>query len=535
MITKTQKITALLCVLALAANPLAAIKPTQPAPAQNPITAEAKKAPDHNQAAAKPGNTKPAIKQGGIAQADSALTSQLANPAINLSEGAVKKENRILTKNGQVYPIRQYKTLLNPNDPSANQWWVAPNGMNAVWDIPFGPRQTKIAIIDTGFALAHQEFTGRWAINAGESGSLSSNGLDDDGNGLVDDWRGWDFSTSGNDNSAQAGETNPNGSGTTHGTMVAGVLGATGNNGVGLAGVNWYSSILPIQALDDDGYGDTFTVGEAIYYAADQGADVISISLGTEFEDSYLRLAIQYAMSKGSIVVAAAGNDGCNCISYPANYPEVIAVGAVDSTNNLASFSSYGTRLDLLAPGANIATSTWSAGNPAANYAGNVAGTSFSTPFVAGLLGLARSYQPDAAWEEIVGTMLENSDRRALTAASPRSNTLGFGVSRANTMLGRLSTSSQPIIRYQFGGGYVFGSTRTYQCDGTLPASMFFELSRPNQINYTASPYENYKAVQQGWISREAFYSCIGLPTDLPNSLRVINLPAETKNIYLKP
>lgn len=316
--------------------------------------------------------------------------------------------------------------------------------------------------------------------------------------------------------------------------MVAGVLGATGNNGVGVAGVNWHTAILPIQALNDEGYGDTYTVAEAIYYAADQNADVISISLGSSQEDDYLRYAISYALSKGSIVVAASGNDGCNCISYPANYPEVIAVGALDSTNSPAGFSSYGANLDFLAPGSNMATSYWTPTQPTDAYVGGVAGTSFATPFVSGMLGLARSYQPNATWEEITGTMFENSDRRTLTAVSPRSDTLGYGVSRADTMLARMRTPAQPAIRYQFGGAPSLGSARSYQCENTVPASMFFELTKAGQRSYTTSEYLNYTATTQGWISRKLMPTCIGLPTDTPGVLRIINLPAETSNTYPK-
>lgn len=585
-----QKLLTLSGLLAFLASPLLLLEPAviQTSEPSLPITSKTPQAPAANHTAFMP--NKP-VNPSPAASTSPALPSP-APQTVNLSQGAIKQDDRILTKNGQTYPLRQYKPLIVPNDPFANQWWVAPNGMNAVWDIPFGARSTKVAVIDTGFGLAHQDLAGRWATNGGESGATAAQGssklnctdqglplnqscnniddnfdgivdnevgsttrqnpsrrnctdqglainkqcnrLDDDGNGYIDDWRGYDFASF--DSNVQAGETNPAaaGSGTTHGTMTSGVLGATGNNGVGLAGINWYSSILPIQALNDDAIGDSFTVGESIYYAADQGADVISISLGSSAEDPYLRLAIQYAMSKGAIVVAAAGNDGCNCISYPANYPEVIAVGAIDSSGNAASFSSYGHQLDLLAPGASITTSTWSAANPTSAYASNVAGTSFSTPFVAGLLGLARNYQPNATWEEIIGAMLENSDRRTLTAAVPRNDGLGYGVARANSMLNRLRTPAQPGMRYQFGGAPYFGSVRPYQCETTLPASMLFELSRPGQISYTASQYENFKASQSGWISRELMPVCIGLPSDAPATLRLINLPAEVSNTLPK-
>ncbi len=574
-----------MCMLALIASPFSVIAPSQP------HSFKAHESGDNNpprQNSSKPAaiaDNKSTPKHSDPSPATTS-TGQPSNSQANLSDGAVVEKDRILTRDGRIFPIRQYKPTLSPNDTYANQWWAATNGMNAVWDMSFGARQTKVAIIDTGFALNHQEFANRWAINSGESGSTSNQGasklnctdqalalnkscnniddnfdgivdnefgavsrqnpsflnctdqarsldrscnrLDDDKNGLVDDYRGWDFASF--DNSSQAGQTNPDGSGTTHGTMVAGVLGATGNNGIGLAGVNWYSTILPIQALNDDSYGDSYTVGESIYYAADQGADVISISLGTSADDPYLRLAIRYAMDKGAIVVAASGNDGCNCISYPANYPEVIAVGAIDSSNNPAGFSNYGSRLDVLAPGAGITTSTWTKTNQGSAYAANAAGTSFATPFVSGLLGLARSYQPDATWEEIVGAMLENSDRRSLTASTPRNDQLGYGVTRASTMLARLKTPAQPVQRYQLGGAPVFGSARTYQCENTLPASMLYELTIQGQLRYTASPFENYNATLQGWTSRETFYTCIGLPTDQPGTLRMINLPAEIKN-----
>lgn len=503
--------------------------------------------------------------------------------------GAKKRPTQIVTSDGQVYPLHQYKTFIAPNDPYANQWWVATNSMQQVWDIPFGTSQTKIAIIDTGFALAHQDLSGRWATNTGESGATANEGpslrnctdrglalnlscnvidddfdgivdnesgattyqnrsflnctdqaialnktcnrIDDDSNGYIDDYRGWDFVNY--DASVQAGETNPDGSGTTHGTMVAGVLGANGNNGIGLAGVNWYSTILPIQALDDDSYGDTYTVSEAIRYAADQGSDVISISLGTAYQDPYLRLAIQYAMGRGSIIVAASGNDGCDCVSYPANYPEVLAVGAVNNSGSPASFSSYGRNLDLLAPGQSITSSTWAKTNQSAAYAGNIAGTSFSTPFVSGLLGLARSYQPNAKWEEITGAMLENTDRRTLTAAAPRSNSLGFGVSNANAMLARLRTPAAPVQRHQFSQLFL-SSTALYQCENTIPATLLYELTKAGELRYTASTYEQYKATQQGWTSRDLMYSCIGLPTDAPSILRNINLSAEIINKFYK-
>lgn len=499
--------------------------------------------------------------------------------------------NDSFKKNGTTYPLRVYKPSLIPNDTYANQWWVTPSSMPGVWDLPAPTRSTKIAIIDTGFGLSHQDLQNRWATNANESGSTATenssqlnctgrsialntscnliddnydgivdnesgvtakqnpsrlnctdqgipldkqcNRVDDDSNGLVDDYRGWDFSNF--DNNVQAGETNPGGSGTTHGTMVAGVLGATGNNGIGISGVNWYSQILPLQALNDDSYGNSITVSNAIHYAVDQGSDVISISLGTPLEDPYIREAVEYATDRGVLVVASSGNEGCNCISYPANYPEVIAVGALDRNNVPASFSNYGRNLDILAPGENMTSSYWTSGNPSNSYASNIAGTSFAAPFMSGLFGLGRSLQPNASWDEIVGAMFENADRRTLTTSSPRSDSLGFGSALGTNMLTRLSTPDTTHQRYSFGNNMVQGSNNIYQCTNTLPATLLYKLTKPSQQKYATGTLGYYNLSLQGWSQSELAYSCIGLPTDNPVSVRSIDLNREAFNLFLKP
>lgn len=360
----------------------------------------------------------------------------------------------------------------------------------------------------------------------------SCNLKDDDGNGKVDDWRGWDFSDW--DNSVQAGEVDPAGSGTEHGTMTAGMLGATGNNGVGIAGINWHTSILPLQALDDEGYGNSITVGEAVYYAVDQGTDIISISLGTNGDDPYLRNAILYAMAHDVIVVAAAGNDGCNCLSYPANYPEVVAVGASDSSGQVASFSSYGSNLDITAPGEDMTLPVWTSGNGTSAYVSGAAGTSFSTPFVAGLLGLMKSYQPDATWEELTGVLFENSDRKTLTASSPHNDNFGFGFIKADSALSRTSSPFAPMTTYGFAGP-LLGSERLKACDsGILPGSYLYQLSKSGSIKYTINQYEKRVAENGGWVSQKLFGVCVGLPTDTPDFLRSINLGQELLNTQLK-
>lgn len=499
----------------------------------------------------------------------------------------------MLSVNGKRYPLRIYKTLATatPNDPYATQWWTNATALPQAWQYESSGYVPTVAIIDTGFALQHEEFVDRWYRNAAETGSTaqeapsdldcsdqglaldmacnnidddfdgtvdnetgptaienpswlnctdsglpldkSCNLIDDDGNGLADDVTGWDFSTF--DRSVQAGEMSPNGDRTTHGTMVAGIMGATGNNGKGLAGVSWNSRILPIQAIDDDGYGDTLTVARSIYYAADQGADIINLSLGTSFEDPYLREAIAYALGKGSLVVAASGNDGCDCILYPARYDEVLAVGASNSAGSPSSFSSYGGSLDILAPGEDMTTSTWTSSNPNAAYVAGAAGTSFAAPYVSGLLATARSHTPAASWGELVAALLETSDHRGLTPANPRSSTAGHGYAKADALLARLSTPATPGTRYYFAAlsaPDTLGSGRGHQCEsGGFPTAPLYEMKRANAVRHTVSPLTAYTSAQSGWTTRQVAYVCLGLPHDTPSTVRNINLLSEIHNL----
>lgn len=333
----------------------------------------------------------------------------------------------------------------------------------------------------------------------------------------------------------QAGEINPDGVDVGHGTMVSGVLGATGNNGVGIAGVDWSTTILPLQAIDDNGNGNTLTVAEAVIYAADHKADIISLSLGGSQPDPYLRQAIDYAIDSGSVVVAAAGNDGCDCVSYPANYPEVIAVGSSDSSNNRSTFSNYGNNLDILAPGENIIAPSWSKSLQTNGYVLNVSGTSFSTPLVSGLLALVKSNQPTASWGEITAALTEQSNRLSFTATNPRSSSYGYGIAKADTLLSRATTQLNPTTRYQLGPivpADSLDSNKFYQCEnGRLPSTPLYELKSGSKIKFTISELTKFRAESNNWTSNVLFYGCTGLPNDNPTLTRTINLLNETYNL----
>ena len=247
-----------------------------------------------------------------------------------------------------------------PNDPSFSQQW-GPQKVKApaAWDITTGSNSVIVAVIDTGVS-AHPDLTGKILP-------------------------GYDFAN--NDNNP-TDDFAPTG----HGTKVAGIIGADTNNAVGMAGLSWQSPILPVKVCDTSGNCPDDIISSGIIYATDQGAKVINISLGDSAPSSTLENAVNYAWNKGVVVVAAAGNNGSspttNQVLYPAAYPNVVAVGATSQDDPLfgndqrASYSSYGSALDIVAPGDFIYST---------NYSGSYtsgSGTSFSSPHVAGAAAL---------------------------------------------------------------------------------------------------------------------------------------------------
>lgn len=499
-----------------------------------------------------------------------------------------------LAESGEVYPLRTYRPLFTPNDPGATQWWTTATGVPTAWSIGAGSRPTTIAVIDTGFGLAHEDLIDRWYTNSGEQGPASTempskfnctdqgkpldqscnliddnfdaivdnesglatlqnpsllnctyqgktlekscNLVDDDNNGFVDDVRGWDFAHF--DSSVQAGEVNPNGADAWHGTAVAGVMAATGNNGIGIAGVNWSSKILPLQAIDDDSYGNTLTVSKAIDYAVARNVDIISLSLGSEAEDSYVRQAVQRALDKDILVVAASGNQGCDCMIYPAHYPEVLAVGAQNTDGTPASFSSYGTELDIMAPGVAMATTTWTKDNGVSAYTPNAAGTSFSTPYISGLLGLARSHQPNATWGELTNALLASATHSGLSATNPFLPRIGYGYAQAGAFLTKTTTPATPNTRYTFGSTPIKGalsSALTYQCllPGDYPTAPLYRIAQGSSVFYTIDSLEYVRALARGDTVRSLGRTCVGLPNDAPAVSRLIHLTSEIDNLPL--
>ncbi|NQU05710.1 MAG: S8 family serine peptidase, partial [Calditrichaeota bacterium] len=280
-----------------------------------------------------------------------------------------------------------------PNDPYYPfQWYLHKVSAPAAWDLSRGDEDIVIAIVDVGFDIDHRDLIGKRWINSVEQNG--SEGVDDDGNGYIDDIYGWDFY--GDDN-----DPRPSDPGHDHGTHVAGIACAALDNGYGIAGISGDCRFMSVRV----GYDDYITTGyEGVVYAASMGADIINLSWGATDPSNIERLTIEYAIEQGSLVVAAAGNNEYNNNPhYPAAYEGVLSVGAVTEGDLLVSFSKYGYWLDLTAPGDAI-ISTIPGGF------GVLYGTSMATPLVAGAAALLKSIHPDWTPEQLSMQIINSTD-----------------------------------------------------------------------------------------------------------------------------
>jgi len=308
-----------------------------------------------------------------------------------------------------------------PNDPSFSSLWGMHNtgqsGGTADVDIDapeaWNTRTDStiiVAVIDTGVDYTHPDLAANMWTNPGE---IPGNNVDDDGNGKVDDVFGYDFINGDSDPMDEGGDCS------SHGTHVSGTIGAAGNNGVGVAGINWNVKIMALKAFTGPTtgcYGSSWDAGSAIVYATNEGAKISSHSwrcLGSGCYLQHLVDAINYAHSNGALVIAAAGNDVNNNDinpAYPASYniPNVISVAAIDRNDNLASFSNYGKNtVHLGAPGVDILSTVMPIVNPTM-YA-SYSGTSMATPHVSGVAALVWSQFPNLTHLELKDRILQTT------------------------------------------------------------------------------------------------------------------------------
>lgn len=293
---------------------------------------------------------------------------------------------------------------LTPNDPNySSQVYLPYMNTPAAWDITTGNRDVKVAVLDTGINTTNTDMKN---INVSGYNVIAgtTNYADDHG----------------------------------HGTMVTSVIAAQMNNAFGFAGIAPDVSFLSVKVMSSSGTGTYSDMIKGIEYAVNQGASVINMSIGGRTASSALQLAVKSAVDKGVTIVAAAGNESASSISYPAAYPEVIGVGAIDIYGNKMSFSNTGTGLTIMAGGsARVATFT--------DFISTATGTSFASPYVAGLVALMYSANPG-----ITPTLVMDSISQTAKDLGPAGydTTFGYGVVDMGKALGLISgtPTSSPAV-----------------------------------------------------------------------------------------
>jgi thermitase len=319
-----------------------------------------------------------------------------------------------------------------PNDNYFNrQWGLYNNGimsgigtvkadadtdMELAWDIETGDPNLVIAVIDSGFRMTHPELAGRIWNNPNDP----VDGIDNDGNGLIDDYQGWDYTNNDNDPTDDHG----------HGTNCSGIVLAGANNGIGYAGVNWNSKLMVLKALNANNSGTFSAMTNSIYYAVDNGAKVISMSIGGPSFSQALKNAVDYAYSHNVVFVVCMMNYNNGVLYYPAALDNVIAVGSTnpDDTRTSPFFwdetsgSNFGNHIDVVAPG-NYIYGLSSTSNT--NYNSYWGGTSQATPLVAGVASLLLSKNPNLTVDQIKNIIYSSADD---LVGNPNEDTAGFDI-----------------------------------------------------------------------------------------------------------
>lgn len=284
-------------------------------------------------------------------------------------------------------PAKSFEGLYVPNDPfygtaKTQQWYIPSIHADKAWDLTKGTPSVLVAVVDSGLDLSHPDLQGQW-VNGYNVLDPDSPPMDDHG----------------------------------HGTHVSGIIAAALNNSIGVAGIAPNTKIMPIKALDRNGQGDDIDIATGIRWAADHGAKIINLSLGTApnpdgtySQSPIINDAIRYAINKGILLIAASGNDGSGRISYPASSPGVISVGSLNISNTRSSFSNYGSTLGVVAPGESIInTLPVNISDPDLPY-GIASGTSMAASVVSSVAALIWAVNPNWNKNQVISKLLSSTD-----------------------------------------------------------------------------------------------------------------------------
>lgn len=302
-----------------------------------------------------------------------------------------------------------------PDSLVATQWYLDMIDVAGAWNVSRGMPDIILGVIDTGIDYTHPDLSRCLWINAAEdlngngiadAGDL--NGIDDDGNGFVDDVMGWDFTDAPRFADGGDYETPDNDpmdeyqSG--HGTQIAGIIAGGNEEGSGIRGIAPSVKVMNLRAGTASGYLEEDDVARALLYAIGNGARIINMSFGDVALSRFLKDVIHYAYEQGAIIIASAGNEATDLIHYPSGLPEVVSVGASNQSDNRAGFSNFGTTLDMVAPGSNIFSTAIGGGYNTIN------GTSFSAPMVSACAALLLSVDPFLEAEQVRNILKTSSE-----------------------------------------------------------------------------------------------------------------------------
>lgn len=431
-----------------------------------------------------------------------------------------------------VEPLLVAEAAMAPNDPFFassgaigqpydDQWGLKRIQAPAAWEATTGAHSVIVAVVDTGIDFTHRDLVGNIWENSGEIGTdaqgrdKKTNAVDDEGNGYIDDWHGWDFYQSDNDPSDASG----------HGTHVSGIIGARGNNATDIAGTMWEVQLMPLQFLPGDAAGTVDDAAAALRYAADMGAKVINNSWGAYGTSILIHDAVEYAVSKGALLVAAAGNESCSlndrwCWHAPAVEENVIAVSATTPHDTRVVFSNFGQKIELAAPGGDwgvfaensilsLRAQATDGGVPLNEQLTFSSGTSMAAPYVSGVAGLVFALHPDWTSEQVRMHLQSTADDLGTPG---RDRDFGFGLVNAARAAGRgaLTINLTAPITYESRDrspthqtlevvGTVSGEgLRRY----TLETATGFKPQQWTQLINSATPVRNSRMAQ--WVPAPA-------------------------------
>ncbi|MFA7308960.1 MAG: S8 family serine peptidase [Patescibacteria group bacterium] len=392
------------------------------------------------------------------------LTKYEKNNRLGVFRLGIPKENQEsvlieLKKDSSIVAIeadQKVSLSFTPNDPFlSKQTYLASSNIINAWDTSLGSPTVVVAVIDTGVDYFHEDLQGRLWSNA--SGQF-----------------GYDFVNKDTDPMDDHG----------HGTNIAGIIGANISNGIGIAGIG-NVKIMALKSMNTNGDGFASDIAEAVYFAADNGARIVNLSLGLPESTTVLDKAVQYAYTKGTIVIAATGNKGVKKIDSPANHPLAVGVGALNSAESVAEFTNYGPELDLMAMGENVFAPTWSPTNLMTLYQQNNRGTSFAAPQVSGTAALILSRDPSLSADQLRKRLIISAKKIPGMQANEFSERYGYGKIDAGKAV-TFDTVAPTVTASAFTlGNGVFQITGNAKDDSTTSSFLpDVTTSNINQIRY---------------------------------------------------